>query len=142
VDGENFAAAPVEAVLGRLPGAVMVAVYPVPDPRTGDQVMAAVEMAPGTSFDPGTFGAFLAAQRDLGTKWAPRFVRVVTHMPLTATNKVHKPPLRSAGWDTDDPIFWRRDRELRYAPLSARDRRELATTAQEHGRSTLGAPLR
>ena len=43
VDGENFAAGPVERVLGRFPGVAAVVVYAVPDPRTGDQVMAALE---------------------------------------------------------------------------------------------------
>ena len=135
VDGENFAAAPVESVLARFPGIVMVAVYPVPDPRTGDAVMVALELAPGTVFDPEAFGAFLSAQRDLGTKWAPRFVRVVDSMPLTATNKVHKGPLRAAGWDADDPVFWRPGRELRYAPLSVGDRHALAELAAAHGRA-------
>ncbi len=32
VDGENFAAAPVERILARFPGVVTAAVYPVPDP--------------------------------------------------------------------------------------------------------------
>ena len=134
VDGENFAAAPVEAVLSRLPDVVMVAVYPVPDPRTGDAVMAALELASGAAFDPDAFSAFLADQRDLGTKWAPRFVRIVADMPLTATNKVQKAPLRAAGWDTDDPVFWRRDRDGRYRALSADDRRQLARLSAEHGR--------
>ena len=40
VDGENFAAAPIERILARFPGADGVAVYAVPDSRTGDQVMA------------------------------------------------------------------------------------------------------
>ena len=77
VDSENFAAAPVERILARFEGASGVAVYPVPDSRTGDQVMAALELEPGVEFDPDAFTAFLAAQEDLGTKWAPRFVRVV-----------------------------------------------------------------
>src|SRR5438445_12487815 len=51
VDSENFAAAPIEGILSRLPGVVMVAVYPVPDARTGDQVMAALELGPGVAFD-------------------------------------------------------------------------------------------
>ena len=73
VDGENFAAAPVERILARLPGVVTAAVYPVPDPRTGDQVMATLELAAGGLFDPaGPSPVFLAAQEDLGTKWAPR----------------------------------------------------------------------
>jgi fatty-acyl-CoA synthase len=137
VDSENFAAAPVETILSRLPQAVMVAVYPVPDPRTGDQVMAALELAPGTEFDPGSFGPFLAEQRDLGTKWAPRFVRIVDCMPLTATNKVAKVPLRATAWKTDDPVFWRPGRELSYVPLTESDRLELDRLAAEHGRSDM-----
>ena len=71
VDGENFAAAPVERIIARFPGADGVAVYAVPDSRTGDQVMAAIELRPGHPFDPVAFATFLDEQRDLGTKWAP-----------------------------------------------------------------------
>ena len=76
VDSENFAAAPIERILARFEGVTGVAVYPVPDSRTGDQVMATLELASGSTFDPDAFAAFLSAQKDLGTKWAPRFVRV------------------------------------------------------------------
>ena len=44
------------------------------------------------------FAAFLAAQPDLGTKWAPRYVRIVDALPVTATDKVDKRPLGSALW--------------------------------------------
>ena len=45
VDGENFAAAPVERIIPRFPGVAGVAVYGVPDERTADdQVMAAIEL--------------------------------------------------------------------------------------------------
>jgi len=77
VDGENFAAAPVERLLSRFDAFADVAVYAVPDEHVGDQVMAAVAMAPGRCFDPAAFAAFLAAQPDLGTKWAPRYVRII-----------------------------------------------------------------
>ncbi|GAB2868530.1 AMP-binding protein [Nocardioides pacificus] len=90
VDGENIAAAPVERLLGRFPGFAAVAVLAVPDETVGDQVLAVVEMTPGAVFDPEAFGDFLAAQPDLGTKWAPRFVRVVDEMPRTASNKLLK----------------------------------------------------
>ncbi|MHB8439152.1 MAG: AMP-binding protein [Acidimicrobiales bacterium] len=139
VDGENFAAAPVEAVLQGLPDLVMVAVYPVPDVHSGDQVMAAVEMAHGRSFDPGSFSRFLAASPDLGTKWAPRFVRVVKQMPLTATNKVSKQPLRAESWDTADPLYWRPGAELSYVALDEEARRELRRQAAEHGGTPGGA---
>ena len=55
VDSENFAAAPVERVLSRFAPARGVAVYPVPDSRTGDQVMAAIELRAGAAFDPAEF---------------------------------------------------------------------------------------
>ena len=131
VDSENFAAAPIERIVARYEPAVMVAVYPVPDPRTGDQVMAAIE----GEFDPDEFAAFLDAQPDLGTKWAPRFVRVVESMPLTANTKVDKKPLRTEAWVTDDPVWWRPGRELSYRRLTSADVEALRADALDAGRS-------
>jgi acyl-CoA synthetase (AMP-forming)/AMP-acid ligase II len=135
VDGENFAAGPVEAVLGRFPGVAAVLVYGVPDPRTGDQVMAAVEPAPGAAFDPEAFAAFLAAQPDLGTKWAPRFVRVVRSLPTTATGKVDRGPLRAERWQTDDPVWWRPDRTSGYRRMTDDDVADLDRAFGEAGRA-------
>ncbi|MFD0899699.1 AMP-binding protein [Actinomadura sediminis] len=108
VDGENFAAAPLERLLARFDAFADVAVYAVPDERVGDQVMAAVTLAPGRRFDPEAFAAFLAGQPDLGTKQAPRYVRVLAELPRTPTNKVVKRPLRDAAWNTGDPVYVRR----------------------------------
>ena len=47
VDGENFASAPIERILQRHPDVALAAVYAVPDPVVGDQVMAAVQLRPG-----------------------------------------------------------------------------------------------
>jgi fatty-acyl-CoA synthase len=133
VDGENFAAGPVEAVLGRFPGVASVVVYPVPDTRTGDQVMAALELDPGVAFDAGELGRFLEAQPDLGTKWAPRYVRVVDAIPLTATGKVDRAPLRAQRWHGDG-VWWRPGRELAYRPLTSDDARDLERQLDESGR--------
>ena len=137
VDGENFAAGPVEAVLGRFPGVAAVLVYGVPDPRTGDQVMAAVEPVPGAAFDPEAFAAFLADQPDLGTKWAPRFVRVVASLPTTATGKVDRRPLRAERWKTGDPVWWRPERSGTYRRLTAEDSVGLDRAFAEAGRAGL-----
>jgi fatty-acyl-CoA synthase len=115
----------------------MTAVYAVPDPQTGDQVMAAIELRDSSVFDPQEFATFLAAQPDLGTKWAPKFVRIVTAMPLTATNKVDKGPLRAVGWQVDDPIFVRPAAELTYQPLSEADRTRLREEFAQHSRADL-----
>jgi len=135
VDSENFAAAPIEGILSRLPGVVMVAVYPVPDERTGDQVMVALELTPGAEFDPAAFADFLGAQPDLGTKWAPRYVRMVEHMPLTANNKVNKQPLRAERWETSDAVWWRREKDRPYEPLTAADVSTLREQFDTHGRA-------
>ncbi len=71
VDSENLTAGPIERVLVRYGPAAAIAVHAVPDPRTGDQVMAVVELLPGRQFDPDSFAHFLFSQPDLGTKWAP-----------------------------------------------------------------------
>ena len=137
VDSENFAAAPVERILARFKGASGVAVYPVPDPSTGDQVMAALELEPGTTFDPHEFTAFLAAQEDLGTKWAPRYVRLVTALPVTATDKTDKKPLRAQRWETDDPVWHRAGRSDRYVPLTPADVGSMIDEFATNGRSAL-----
>ena len=46
VDSENLAVADIENILGRWDAAEAVAVYAVPDPVAGDQVMAAVQLRP------------------------------------------------------------------------------------------------
>ncbi|MFJ3665981.1 AMP-binding protein [Streptomyces sp. NPDC090106] len=120
VDSENLAAAMIENILARYDGADAVAVYAVPDPVTGDQVMAAL----AGSFDPLGFAEFLLAQPDLGTKMAPRFVRVLDRMPVTATNKIHRARLRQEGLTTQDPTWWRPPGETTYRRLTAEDREE------------------
>ncbi len=137
VDGENFAAGPVERILGRLPGVAAVAVYAVPDPRTADAVMAAIELDEGARFDPDAFTAFLAAQPDLGTKWAPRFVRVVDRLPLTATGKLDRKPLRAARWETTDPVWWRPEPGAAYRRLEAADVAALHQAFADHGRAAM-----
>ena len=141
VDSENLTAGPIERVLVRFDAAATVAVYPVPDPRSGDQVMAAVELLPGRTFDPVAFAGFLAAQDDLGTKWAPSFVRVTTALPQTASGKVTKGPLRRSGWwRTGDPCFRRLPAAgggPAYGPLTSADTADLLEEFARHGRSGL-----
>jgi fatty-acyl-CoA synthase len=136
VDGENFATAPVERVVERLPGLRSVAVYGVPDERNAeDQVMVALELDDGTAFDPTGFAEFLGAQADLGTKWAPRFVRIVERLPVTGTDKIDKQPLRRDAWNTDDAVWWRPDRRSReYQPFTIGDATALNDSLAENRR--------
>lgn len=103
VDGENLAAAPIEAILLRHPAISQAAVYALPDPQSGDQLAVALVLV--SELSPSDFGAFLGAQPDLSTKAWPSTVRVVDELPKTATNKVLKRELREAG---DADATWRR----------------------------------
>ena len=141
VDSENFATAPIERILGRFEGAAAVAVFAVPDERTADdQVMAAIEPVDGVAFDPDAFAAFLAEQTDLGTKWAPRYLRVGP-LPVGATNKIDRRRLQRERWYTDDPLYWRpttgptTTAGLDFAPFGPADREALEARFAEHGRS-------
>ncbi len=87
VDGENFPATPIEAIVARHPDVMMASVYGVPDVDAGDQVMAAVVL-PAADFDPDAFAAWINAQSDLSPKWRPRYMRVCETLPTTPTNKV------------------------------------------------------
>jgi fatty-acyl-CoA synthase len=105
-----LAAAPVARILERHPDVVLAAVYAVPDQHVGDQVMAALQLRPGVTFDPDRFARFLAEQPDLGPKWAPRYVRVCPELPVTATAKVLARALRAERWNCADPVWWRAGR--------------------------------
>jgi fatty-acyl-CoA synthase len=122
VDGENFASAPIERILQRHPDVVLASVYAVPDPVVGDQVMAAVQLRPGLdTLDAEELAGFLAAQGDLGTKWAPRFVRMSAALPATATNKVLKRSLRAERWNCPEPVLWQPEKGGSYQPLEPND---------------------
>ncbi|MFC8505425.1 AMP-binding protein [Streptomyces sp. NPDC057131] len=138
VDSENLAAAMIENILARWERVAGVAVYAVPDPVSGDQVMAAMALRPGASFEPDAFGAFLAAQPDLGTKMPPRFVRVVPELPLTATNKIHRVALRRTALATPDPLWWRPAPGAPYEPLTPDAREALRAAYAERGRDFPG----
>lgn len=108
VDGENLAAAPIERILLRYEFISQVAVYAVPDPRVGDQVMAAVVLNDGAELTPTEFGAFLAEQQDLSPKAWPRYVRINATLPQTATNKILKRELITAGVTAGGGLLWER----------------------------------
>ena len=87
-------------------------------------------------FDPAAFDAFLAEQRDLGTKWAPRYVRIMDALPVGATNKIAKKPLRDERWQVADPVFWRPARKDPLSPMTPSDVETLHQRFVEHGRAT------
>lgn len=79
-------------------------------------------MRGGAPLTPAEFGAFLAGQGDLGPRRHPRFVRVTSQMPRTATFRVLTRLLAADRWNTTDPVWWRPGgRSPEYVPLGQED---------------------
>ena len=135
VDGENFAAAPVERILVRHSDIDLAAVYAVPNSDVGDDVMAAVVRRSGAGFKPEEFFDFLKSQPDMGTKWIPKYVRWSDDLPKTPSMKILKRVLRNEFWETEDEV-WIRDGEI-YKPLTEADKKEIRKSFAARGRESL-----
>ena len=132
VDGENIAAGPIERILCRFEDVALAAVYAVPNADVGDDCMASLILRAGARFDAQRFARFLSEQSDLGTKMAPRYVRVATELPSTETNKILKRVLREERWEGPDPI-WIRDGDD-YRPLTKQDQQTIRSRFEARGR--------
>ena len=132
VDGENFAAGPIERIISRYAPVSLAAVYAVPNSDVGDDCMVSLILRSGEEFDPAGFSTFLSEQADLGTKMAPRYVRVATELPSTETNKILKRVLREERWECDDPVWIREDDG--YRPLTKADCTAIRSEFEARGR--------
>ncbi|OBG56470.1 acyl-CoA synthetase [Mycolicibacterium fortuitum] len=135
VDGENTSALNIERVLRRHPEVVAAGAYAVPDPRSGDQVMAAIEVADPDGFDAAAFVSYLSSQEDLGAKAIPRFLRVSKNLPVTGSNKVLKRQLQKERWRTDEVVYrWAGRGEPVYRAMGDDDKKSLDDEFAKYGR--------
>jgi fatty-acyl-CoA synthase len=135
VDGENTSALTIERVLRRHPRVVTAGAYAVPDPRSGDQVMAAIEVADPEEFDTAEFATYLSEQKDLGSKGVPRFLRLSPSLPVTGSNKILKRELQRQRWHTDEPVYRWAGRETPvYRRMSSDDKCSLDAEFARYGR--------
>lgn len=70
--------------------------------------MAALVVTPGETLTPMQLVDFLAAQPDLSPKAWPRYVRIYSALPQTATNKILKRELVKAGVTAGEGVLWHR----------------------------------
>lgn len=135
VDGENTSALTIERVLRRHPEVVAAGAYAVPDPRSGDQVMAAIEVSDPSGFDATAFVSYLSEQDDLGAKAIPRFLRVSENLPVTGSNKVLKRELQQERWHTDEVVYrWAGRGSPAYLAMGDDDKKALDDEFAQYGR--------
>jgi crotonobetaine/carnitine-CoA ligase len=103
--GENISSWEVEQALMAHPSVAACAVFAVPSELGEDEVAAAIQVKPDRSFDPVEILRF--CEDRLAHFAIPRYLRVVSEMPLTENGKIKKTVLRESGI-TDD--VW--DREV------------------------------
>jgi fatty-acyl-CoA synthase len=138
VDSENFSTLVVERILRRYSRVLAAAAFGVPDPVSGDQLMAALEVADPDAFDASAFARFLGEQTDLGAKATPSFIRVSSTLPTTGSNKLQKKQLQDDAWCCSDTVFMRRGRGVAcYTPMTDDDRRRLIDEFAANRRSAL-----
>jgi carnitine-CoA ligase len=93
--GENVSSFEVEQVLSQYPGIAHVAVFGVPSELGEEEVMAAVVPEEGVKLDRAELLSF--CEPLLASFAIPRYVELVSELPLTQNGKVRKAVLRERG---------------------------------------------
>lgn len=112
--GENIAAREVETVIRMIPEVLEVAIVPVPDDHTGEEVKAYVQLRDGESPETVTTGSIIDhCRKNLAPFKVPRYVEYVPEFPLTDSNRVQKrklieakPDLRMGSYDRLLEKWW------------------------------------
>jgi len=94
--GMNIYPAEIEAALEQHPGIFDVAVFGIPSAQWGEQVHAAVVLAPGASLSEADVIGY--ARRHLGGYKCPRSVSFTGELPRTGSGKLLKRQLRAPYW--------------------------------------------
>jgi fatty-acyl-CoA synthase len=118
---------------------MLASVYGVPDVDSGDQIMVAMVLHEGATFDPVTLAAWIDDQADLSPKWRPRYVRVARALPTTPTNKVLTRTLVHQKFRSDridgDAVYVRGRGEASYRLFTATDEKDLHDAFVAAGRA-------
>jgi crotonobetaine/carnitine-CoA ligase len=97
--GENVSSWEVEQVIVSHPAVAACAIYPLPSELGEDEVAAAILLEPGQSLEP--VDIIRHCEGQIAYFAIPRYVRVVSQMPLTENGKIKKAVLREAGVTAD-----------------------------------------
>ncbi|MDH2401209.1 ATP-dependent acyl-CoA ligase [Bradyrhizobium sp. SSUT18] len=102
--GENVSSWEVEQTIQSHPAVAACAIYPLPSELGEDEVAVAILLEPGQSLEPVDIVRHCEGQ--IAYFAIPRYVRILSQMPLTENGKIKKGVLREAGVTTD---IWDRE---------------------------------
>lgn len=102
--GENVSSWEVEQAIQSHPAVAACAIYPLPSELGEDEVAAAILLEPGHLLHP--VDVVRHCEGRIAYFAIPRYVRILSQMPLTENGKIKKGVLRDAGVTTDT---WDRD---------------------------------
>ena len=85
--------------------------------------------------NPNSHFALIAVRRAHLKDNRDAYVRVVAGMPLTATGKVNKQPLRGARWETEDAVWLREGNDGSYRRMTSDDAAALRAEFDTYGRA-------
>ena len=97
--GENVSSWEVEQTIQSHPAVAACAIYPLPSELGEDEVAAAILLEPGQSLEP--VDIIRHCEGQIAYFAIPRYVRILSQMPLTENGKIKKGVLREAGITTD-----------------------------------------
>lgn len=97
--GENVSSWEVEQAVLSHPAVAACAIYPLPSELGEDEVAAAVLTEPGQRLQP--LDIIRHCEGKIAYFAVPRYVRIVSQMPLTENGKIRKSVLRDAGVTAD-----------------------------------------
>ncbi|MET4257920.1 crotonobetaine/carnitine-CoA ligase [Bradyrhizobium sp. S3.12.5] len=97
--GENVSSWEVEQTIQSHRAVAACAIYPLPSELGEDEVAAAILLEPGQSLDPVDIVRHCEGQ--IAYFAIPRYVRILSQMPLTENGKIKKGVLRDAGVTAD-----------------------------------------
>ncbi|MBV9416747.1 MAG: AMP-binding protein, partial [Solirubrobacterales bacterium] len=103
--GENVSAWEVERVLALHEEVLESAVYGVPSPLGGQEVMAAIVLKPGSALAPEALLDFCTER--MAHFAVPRYLRFVDSLPKSHAQRILKQELKGEGTDADD--VWDRE---------------------------------
>ncbi|WP_439357258.1 ATP-dependent acyl-CoA ligase [Bradyrhizobium sp. DASA03007] len=97
--GENVSSWEVEQIILAHPAVAACAIYPLPSELGEDEVAAAILLEQEQSLEPADIVRHCEGQ--IAYFAIPRYVRIVSEMPLTENGKIKKGALQQAGVTTD-----------------------------------------